>query len=63
MAIATGNIKVNGRWYKAGESYEPETVQEHMPVETGTPEQMEEAQKPEKAARKPRTTTRRKVSE
>lgn len=64
--IATHNIKVNGRWIRAGEEYEPEQVV--------TPKKVEEAErKPEeqvqeapvevaekKAEEKPKTASRRK---
>ena len=64
MAIATRNIKVNGRWVRAGETYEPETVQEQIAVETETAEPQAEAPEQEepKAAPKARSTSRRKVS-
>ena len=56
--VATHNVKVNGKWYAAGEYIpdgEPEQIQAELPVE-------EPAEKPEvKAEAKPKTS-RRKVS-
>ena len=63
MAIATCNIKVNGRWVRAGETYEPETVQAAMPVKAAEPEAeapKEEPKEEPKAAPRARSTSRRK---
>ena len=64
MAIATCNIKVNGRWVRAGESYEPEAKQVTMAVEPEKPEaprEAPEATEEPKPAPRPRTSTRRKT--
>lgn len=61
MAIATGNIKVNGRWYKAGEEYEPENRQVRMPViEEPESVKTEDLQAEPKITRQ-KTSTRRKT--
>lgn len=54
--IATHNVKVNGRWIRAGERYgDPEPIREApAPVKAETP-----AEQPEEKA-KTKTTTRRK---
>ena len=63
--IATHNIKVNDRWYKAGEEYgveeprqvelpiEPE-VKEEVPVE----EELKQVQKPRTSASRRKTTNK-----
>ena len=65
--IATCNIKVNGRWYRAGEEYEaeeqktPKKVSKQDIPEAETPADVTEEVKSEpKAESKPRSTTRRK---
>ena len=57
MAIATCNIKVNGRWVRAGEEYEPETTQMQIKVEQVAPE----AEKPEEPKVRTRSASRRKA--
>lgn len=60
--IATHNIKVNGRWYAAGEEV-PEQKSENVKVaETVREESVKEEPIQEEApkAEKPKTTTRRK---
>ena len=63
--IATHNIKVNGRWYAAGEEYEveePQAVKETAVAEEVVSEAAPQAEEP-KASPKPRTaSTRRKAS-
>jgi len=60
MAIATGNIKVNGKWYKAGEEYEPEVKQVQIPVASEQSEEKPEEPKAEaRTTAKPRTTRRK----
>ena len=62
--IATHNIKVNGRWIRAGEEYETEQAEvqvtaeeaEHKPEKQEAP--VEAAEK--KAEEKPKTASRRK---
>lgn len=63
--IATHNIKVNGRWYHAGEEYEPEAVvtpekadEAVQPEEQAQEAPVEEAEK--KAEEKPKSASRRK---
>lgn len=65
--IATHNIKVNGRWYSAGDEI-PEPVKQKKPVEAKKPEP-EKAGTPEVKTEtvveeplKPKTATRRKAS-
>lgn len=65
--IADCNIKVNGRWIRAGEEYtleEAAPVKEEATVEQDIPEPVAEvAEEPKsepKAEAKPRSTTRRK---
>ena len=53
--IATHHIKVNGRWYSAGEEVPEETVQEEIPVQVQEQETAE-------AAPKKTTTSRRKAT-
>ena len=60
--IATHNIKVNGKWIRPGESYEPATVQEQILVEPEPAEKENESAEAPKPAAKPRSSTRRKVS-
>ena len=61
--IATHNIKVNGRWYKAGEEYEAEQPRQEEPAAeipvTEVPAE-EPAQKEPEPAPKARTSARRK---
>ena len=60
--IAECNIKVNGRWIRAGESYEApgekKPEQEKKPAKVSEPENAEEP----KTDAKPKSTARRKVS-
>ena len=59
--IATHNIKVNGRWYAAGEEYEPEVPQDAEEAKAEPEVQAEAVPEEEpKTAPKPKTTTRRK---
>ena len=65
--IATHNIKVNGKWYRAGEMVpDPEPKQAEIPVEAVKEEPVAEAKVPEEPKEeaapqlKPRTTSRRK---
>ena len=61
--IATHNIKVNGRWYAAGEEIpeEKERKAEKKPVKVAEEPEVPQAEEKTEPA-KPRTTTRRKVS-
>lgn len=66
--IATHNIKVNGRWVRAGESYEPqpEQMQIELVAETRAEPAKVEAVQPvfakPAAENKPKKTTRRKTA-
>ena len=67
--IATHNIKVNGRWVRAGESYEAEKPEKKAEKPVKEPEKkldekpVEEVPKAEPVKEeKPKTTTRRKAS-
>lgn len=70
--IATCNIKVNGRWIRAGESYElpeektarkkPVKEEPEIPAEEKKAEEKPAAEEKPKAEPKPRTTTRRKTT-
>ena len=57
--MATHNIKVNGRWYRAGEEYQ---IEEQKPIETAT-EQLEEETAPvtDPEPAKPKSPSRRKA--
>ena len=59
--IATHNVKVNGKWYSAGEMVpDPEAKQAEMPAEP-VKEEAKPAEEP-KEQPKPRPASRRKVS-
>ena len=73
--IATHNIKVNGRWVKAGEEYELEVLAKEKPVEaepaeekpaeepveeTPVAEEPEQEKTAEEEKPAPKTSTRRK---
>ena len=67
--IATHNIKVNGRWIRPGEEYEPEEKAEVKPAEKPVKKVEEKPvvketpkAEPVKETPKPKTPTRRKVS-
>lgn len=61
--IATHNIKVNGRWYAAGEEVPEEKEQKVEKKPAKVTEEHEVPKVEEKAeAEKPRSATRRKVS-
>lgn len=63
--IATHNIKVNGRWIQAGESYEEQkeaAVQKDPAPEVPEAKAEETPAEEPKAEAKPRTTTRRKTT-
>lgn len=61
--IATHNIKVNGRWYAAGEEVPEEKEQKVEKKPAKVTEEPEVPKAEEKAeAEKPRSATRRKVS-
>jgi len=55
--IATHNIKVNGRWIRAGEAYGEEAVKEEQTA-VEIPEAAEQEAEPEKTER-PKSTRRR----
>ena len=64
--IATHNIKVNGRWVRAGEKYDASEAEKVQP-ETVKAEQKKEGPvdaqaETKKAEEKPKTTTRRKTT-
>lgn len=62
--IATCNIKVNGRWVRAGEEYEPETVvtsekAQEPKAKAEIPEKVHAEETEPKAEPRPRTTSAR----
>ena len=62
--IATHNIKVNGRWIRAGEEYEPERVATPKRAEKAEPKPVVQEDVPAEKVEepKPRSTSRRKAS-
>ena len=60
--IATHNIKVNGRWYAAGEEVPDQQQVIEEAVQIPEKEETAEEEKPVEKEEKPKTAARRKVS-